>query len=340
MLEKPDLPDERLIACLRKDYTLPVEQLAFLPLGADVDTAVYRAVSGEGIPYFVKLRRGALDEMAVLVPRLLRDLGIDQVIAPIAASSGSLWTRLEDFTVVLYPFVDGENGFDRNLSDEQWISLGAALSRMHAARLPDEVAARLPRETYSTHWREMVAEFQARVERDKFGDPAAARLAELLRANRDTVSRLVTRAGQLGEAVRNSPLDMVLTHGDIHAGNVLIDPAGTLYVVDWDTLAIAPKERDLMYAGAGIGRVWNTPRAEVLFYQGYGPVEVDATALAYYRYERIVQDIAAFCEQLLLTDEGGEDRDQSLYFVASQFRPGDVIDIAFRSDPLRRPDGA
>jgi hypothetical protein len=28
-------------------------------------------------------------------------------------------------------------------------------------------------------------------------------------------------------------------------------------------------------------------------------------ALAYYRYERIVQDVAIYCEQLFLTNEGG-----------------------------------
>jgi spectinomycin phosphotransferase len=338
MLEKPDLPDERLIACLKADYGLRVAELAFLPLGADVNTAVYRPVARDGTAYFVKLRRGALDETVVLVPRLLHDLGIDEVIAPIATAGGTLWTRVEEFTVVLYPFVSGENGFDRHLTDAQWRSLGAALKWMHSARLPDELTARLPRETYSNHWREQVAEFQMRVERDTFDDPAAARLADLLRANRDTVSRLVTRAEQLADEIQTRSLGMVLTHGDIHAGNVLIDDEGRLFIVDWDTLQTAPKERDLMYVGAGIGEVWNSPREETLFYRGYGPVEIDAAALAYYRYERIVQDIAAFCEQLLLTDEGGEDREQSLRFVAGQFEPGDVIDIAFRSDPLSRTD--
>ena len=49
------------------------------------------------------------------------------------------------------------------------------------------------------------------------------------------------------------------------------------------------------------------PENIALFYQGYGQAAVDQTVLAYYRYERIVQDIAAYCQQLLLTDEGGAD---------------------------------
>jgi hypothetical protein len=45
MLEKPDLQDERIFACLQDEYGLLVVQVAFLPLGADRDTAVYRAAN-------------------------------------------------------------------------------------------------------------------------------------------------------------------------------------------------------------------------------------------------------------------------------------------------------
>src|SRR3989338_7185720 len=57
MLDKPDIKDAALIACLRKSYTLPIKQIAFLPWGADRNTAVYRAVAEDGAKYFVKLRQ-------------------------------------------------------------------------------------------------------------------------------------------------------------------------------------------------------------------------------------------------------------------------------------------
>lgn len=57
-------------------------------------------------------------------------------------------------------------------------------------------------------------------------------------------------------------------------------------------------------------------------------------ALVYYRYERILQDIAEFCKQLLLTSEGGEDREQAYTFITSSFLPGSVVDAAVRTDQL------
>jgi len=42
MLEKPDIEACRISACLLAEYGLGAKQVVFLPLGADVNTAVYR----------------------------------------------------------------------------------------------------------------------------------------------------------------------------------------------------------------------------------------------------------------------------------------------------------
>ncbi len=92
-----------------------------------------------------------------------------------------------------------------------------------------------------------------------------------------------------------------------------------------------------MYIGGALLASGLTPEEEeALFYDAYGSVEIHKVALAYYRYERIVQDIAAFCEQLLLTDAGGKDRAQSLHYVRSNFLPDGTLDVAYRSDPRPR----
>src|SRR5512134_1422020 len=94
MLEKPDVPDDAIIDCLRDSFGLPVAEITFLPLGADSRTAVYRAVSPPETAYFVKLRREVFDEMTVLLPKLLHEQGVTQIITPLAAKSGQLWASL------------------------------------------------------------------------------------------------------------------------------------------------------------------------------------------------------------------------------------------------------
>src|SRR4051794_5968015 len=117
MLEKPNVQDEQIATCLRDEYGLNVSEIHFLPLGADMNTAVYRAVTHDGLPYFVKLRRGAFDTISVDVPKFLHEQGIREIIAPIANQSGQLSSSLGEFNVLLSPFIEGHSGWDVNLSD-------------------------------------------------------------------------------------------------------------------------------------------------------------------------------------------------------------------------------
>ena len=342
MLEKPELDDEKIVACLRDAYGLKIAEVTFLPLGADINTAVYRVVTEDQTLYFLKLRSGVFDETSVLLPRFLHDQGIRQIIAPLATIGGRFWADLDAFKVILSPFIEGRGGFEVDLSDSQWIEFGAALKAVHSAVPPAEIRDRLERETYAPKWREIVRAFQARVEGETFADPISAKLAALLNDNRLLILDLLARAERLSAALEVRAQDAekwVVCHADIHVGNILLEPSGAIYLVDWDNPILAPKERDLMFVGGGVGGGAHTPEEEeALFYQGYGQTEIDAVALAYYRYERIVQDIAAYCEEILVMDRGDDDREVGLRQLTSQFRPNQVIDIAYRSDKTLRSD--
>jgi len=122
-----------------------------------------------------------------------------------------------------------------------------------------------------------------------------------------------------------------LCHSDLHAGNVLVGDNDRISIVDWDTLILAPKERDLMFIGGGVGHVWNQPQEEALFYEGYGLKDIDLVALAYYRYERIAKDVLEFRDQMFDATASAEDREEGLRQMQSQFLPGDVVAIAHRS---------
>lgn len=328
-----DLQDETIAAFLRVEYGLRVVQVTFLPLGADQNTTVYRVMTDDGACCFLKLRRGIFDETSVTLPSFLSDQGISQVIAPLTTKTGQLWARLDALTVILYPFVEGRDGYEITLSERQWADFGAALKAIHMAHVPPALTASIQQETYSSYWRTSVRKFLELLANETFADPVAARLALFLQARRAEILDLVRRAERLALALQARSPEFIVCHSDLHAGNILITASGALYIVDWDNPILAPKERDLMFIGGGQFANVRTPREEErLFYRGYGQVQLDACALAYYRYERIVEDIAAFCEQLLLSEDGGKDREQSLRYLISNFLPGHTIEIAYQSD--------
>jgi spectinomycin phosphotransferase len=331
MLTPPDLSPDVIAAYVRDAYSIDVTQVTFLPIGADADAAVYRLDSIEGTAYFLKLRRARFDEVAVAVPAFLHAHGAPAVMAPFLTTGGALWTNRHGFAWILYPFFDGPNGFQRPLSAVQWLTLGKSLRAVHAAVLPASVADRIPREDYSPRWRDIVTAYGEQVEGDRFADPIAERLAAGWREKGREIATLVERAADLAQELQQRSLPVVLCHTDLHAGNVLLGADGELAIVDWDDPILAPKERDLMFFGAGVGAIWDTPREEALFYQGYGPVEIDPDALAYYRYERIVADFASYGEQIFEAQGSEEDRENGVRKVMGQFEPGRVIAIAHRT---------
>lgn len=282
-----------LVDRLKTKYGIFVEHLTQLPLGADMNATVYMAVTDDGTSYFIKQKQH--QDVSLLI--FLEASGIQQIIAPL---------KQIDNDLTVYPFVEGENGFSQPLNDEQWISLGKTLKQIHELTVPQAIQDHIRKETYSPKWREAIRSFN-------------------LKERQSLVNRMVDRAEQLSQKVQKMSPKFVLCHSDIHGGNVLMDKNGSIFIVDWDEPIMAPKERDLMFIGGGVANVWNDPREEELFYQGYGKSEINREILSYYRYERIIQDIAEYSQAAPMTAE------MYKHFL-DMFEPNGVVDIAFKTD--------
>ena len=315
---------------LLEHYTLGSMSIEQLHLGADADTTVYAATNGVQ-KAFVKVRQGQFDPATILVPDHMNRQGITQVIAALPTSSGAKWVSIGEQTLFVFPFVSGANGFEQALTDHQRISFGHLIRQFHEMSFPDTLVASVRRETFADVWREALG---ALLRNDfRVVDAFARRLPEMLDLYREPLERLLKRASSLAARVRRREHTMILCHGDAHGWNMLIDQAGKLYLIDWDTLVLAPKERDLMFVGCGLGgRGHDLVRETALFYIGYGEVDVDEELLAYYRYERIVEDLVLYGWDVLDSDLPLAERLQAITILESNLRPSNTLAIAFDLD--------
>jgi spectinomycin phosphotransferase len=335
VLERPDIADDTVLASLLAAYNIHGAQVDFLPLGADQSSAVYRITAGDGRAYFLKLRRGRFDEVSLALPKFLGDQGIEQIIAPLPATAGQLQVPMGDFHLALYPFVAGRDGYEVKMSKGQWRDFAAALRRIHTAVLPPALGRQVRRESFSARWRETVKSTLVRARVGPFADALAEEAAVFLTSKLDEILTLVARGEQLAEAFQARAPKFVLCHADIHAGNLHLagDGDGACYIVDWDEAILAPKERDLMSIGGGLMGGWySAEEEEALFYAAYGQTAVDPYGLAYYRYERILVDIAEISQQLFAAADSLEDRRQFFGYLTSNFLPGHTIEMAQRAD--------
>jgi spectinomycin phosphotransferase len=236
---------------------------------------------------------------------------------------------MEDRGLVLYPFVVGRTAMDAGLNEDQWRTFGATLRAVHDSGLEQEFADRLPVDRFGLPASRSVHQMLEVAARRDFESAGARRFAELLRNQAERIDTMLERAAELGADLRERSFDRVLCHADIHAANILVTDDGSrgIFLVDWDGPMLAPCERDLLFViGSRIARTVE-PHEEAWFFEGYGDVAVDAKAIAFYRYGRILEDIGEFAESVLL-DAAQTDatRDGQTDLVASFFDPGGILE--------------
>ena len=100
--------------------------------------------------------------------------------------------------------------------------------------------------------------------------------------------------------------ELVVTHGEPHPGNVLrVD--GRPMLIDWDTVALAPRERDLFMLGGDLAL------AEYAAATGYVP---DPDRIALYRLAWDLGDVAAFMARFRASHEDDADTRDSWTYLA------------------------
>lgn len=338
MLEKPNLSDAQIISALGAAYSLSVNSLDFLPIGNDAGAWVYRVDVAGAPPYFLKVKRGPVAKAALHVPRYLSDLPIEQIVAPLPTRTGALTGTCGGFTLILYPFIEGRTGMEIGMSDRQWLEFGATLGEIHRTILPTEIAAYMPGETFVPKWAESVGRLAQQIRDAAPGDRFQRELAEYWRSRDEEIRQLVLRTEELGRALRGGAREFVLCHADIHTANVLLDGAGRLHMIDWDEIICAPKERDLMFVvDRAVDGSIVPGSAEAHIFAGYGPTVVDPVALAYYRYEWVVQEIGDFGARIFFDQDVGEEtRADAVLGFRELFEPGDVVDGAYNCEKYLR----
>ena len=340
MRDKPNLQEDRIIACLYQRYGITVNALQFLPLGNDSAAWVYRADAADGRSYFVKLRLGGISEPSLTIPRYLKDAGIEQVVAPLASLTQRLYEQVEPFALIVYPFIDGRDGMEIGLTDSQWTAFGALLKVIHSTTLPAGLQRQMWRESFipNPKWVNTINDLQGEIPLRQYDNPQQKEAAAFWHDKQGEISEIVKRAHTLGVQAKRLNAPQVLCHADIHTANLLISADGALHVVDWDQPIIAPVERDLMFVVGGMIGDWVISGSQaVAFFEGYGQSPVDLLTLTYYRYEWVVQEIGDYGARIfLLEDVGQAARTDSLEGFMRLFAPNDVVNVAYKLDHLLR----
>jgi spectinomycin phosphotransferase len=276
-------------------WALPVGELSYLPEGggayhwiAHGDACRRWFVTCDDLqtkPWLGTDPQTVFDRLlaAYLTALALRTGGLDFVVAPIPSRSGAPAVRVDDrHSVAVFEHVDGEAGrWGRPMAPGELREVIAMLARLHACpagepglvRRGIEVAGRPDLE-------QALGDLDGPWDGGPLSEPARVELA----AHLDLVVGWLADLDRFAARREAAGVDAVLTHGEPHPGN-LIRTADGLVLIDWDTVAVAPRERDLW--------MFDDPALIALYGELTG-VTPDPDALAAYRLLWALTDLAAF----------------------------------------------
>jgi spectinomycin phosphotransferase len=323
---------ENIPEIIKNEYGFSVFRIEKLNTGFDQNTDVYKLFSSGRNTFFLKMRSKNFTESSLVIPSWLSTkMDLPNIIHPIKTLGGKLYHKVSSFYIALFPYINGRSGWDISLTKDQFGEFGKFMRDLHSADLPNGYKNLIPWEKYNQKYSKDVKKCLAGINNKVYDNPVVMDFLYILKNNENTILEMADHLETAGIANSKGHRSMCLCHGDIHAGNILIDK-NKFYVVDWDTIILAPKEKDLMFIGGGIGNKWNGEGEIECFYKGYGTeTEIDRDLIKYYRYERIIQDICEFYRQMLDTKTSKEEQKKCYELFKEIFKRNNVVDIALRT---------
>jgi spectinomycin phosphotransferase/16S rRNA (guanine(1405)-N(7))-methyltransferase len=293
-----------LVAALRAGWGLDAAEVEYLPVG--FGSHHWCAVDRSGVRWFVTvddldaIKQSPTEPNAAAHARLAAALdtvariaaaGCDVAVAPIAARGGGAVRRLgQRHAVAVYPFVDGRtHEWGDELSPTDRDAVLDLLIALH--QVDPSLVSGAPIDAFVIPHRNTLADACHDLGRPWDAGPFAERTRRLLLERQSWIDERLSRHDELVTEARARPERAVLTHGEPHPGNT-IRTADGWKLIDWDTVRLAPPERDLWLldrAGDPIHAAAITRR-----YESTTGVAVLPSMLALYRLRWQLADIANY----------------------------------------------
>jgi len=295
MITKFPIEDIVLITNLNENYEIRIVSLEFIPMGDSAYSYEVNCVNGH--KYYLKLFDHQNDRQKKGIERLQAYLPLTWKIYhqglfknmtyPIKTQSGDYQSAFHGVTAVLFNFIEGESLADAYPFSDEILEAVAATAASIQQLTPHVDLTALPKESLDISFDSDLIQCMKVLELPPvINNPIHKEVREQVLAKKEQIHASLNLVYELRSTARLDPEQYVLCHGDIWGGNI-IRHENQLYLIDWESVIVAPPEYNLFsYMGKGFD----------VFYSSYEKhlnkqITVNLDLLRFYSYRTHLRNL-------------------------------------------------
>lgn len=306
-----DIDDSLIISKIEENYNIQVQGFDFLPKG-DISYA-YIITSTDGKKYFLKL----FDKSTAIGIKSIKCLdfylpltwemyhkGLYKYITyPIKNTNSNFQVDIGPAIITLFNYIEGntledEYPFSRVLLEK----VAKGIARIHKVDYKSS-SKNAKIENFEIPFEEDLKRILDDLE--DITEPKnqdIRHLIEYIIPRKNKVLDFLRQLHVYQNEIKRSLKKMVLTHGDIWGGNLILDSDNNLYIIDWESAMIAPPEADLRHYLLEDFEYFIEKYKE----EFEEPVALDSNMLGFYVYRSHLANLTNWLSRILYNNQSSE----------------------------------
>ncbi|HHT9916369.1 TPA: aminoglycoside phosphotransferase family protein [Legionella pneumophila] len=288
--------DEQLMDFLRQGYQIMPSKVHFVEVGSFYGFIVETNTDKE---YFLKIYPEdqslvpihptikSLHQTGIALNRFRYEFGMNNLSYMLTDVTGHYCFITNGLILTLFDYI---KGFHPSYSPNQLLADKMAILLFQLHQIPTKEFSIFARDDFNIEYALGLAEWidhHIEIKDETYAQPMFSQLDE----NKEQLLDGLNQLQQWREQFSKMNLPFVITHGDPHHYNVLQTPLD-VWLVDWDGIKIAPRERDLWhYLDAPLMNVYCKMNPQFT---------MKRELCEFYRLQRFFEDCRYYLEQVLL----------------------------------------
>ncbi|MBS4218750.1 phosphotransferase [Bacillus sp. FJAT-49711] len=279
-------------------YDLKIDSISFIPLGDKSFSYKIRCQNEDS--FYLKLLDKKIQETAIkqthyylpLLTELHKKNLYPAAIYPILTKDKQNKIELDDIVLILFPWIDGytlANSYP--LKDDHIRNIAKLSAKLHMTTEQVGKKVELPNETFDVQFVDELHTYVLTLQQRS----ARLELIDMITSKEKVIISLIQQIKELANSFKNKHIPFVICHGDLWGGNLIQSSSG-LRIIDWESVILAPMERELA------GYINQKPFVFIKAYEekiGFN-IKLDVNLLRFFSYRAQLHNLYSWLRNLLV----------------------------------------